>query len=280
MSKPRSEVINFGMLTKRLFLLGAVAVAPALAQLLSEPVTSGAPVTRRHPSPIQIRERHDDGTATSTNWSGYAVTGAAGSVTLAEGSWRVPSVDCSGLSRRTDQYAAFWVGIDGYSSNTVEQIGTDSDCDGSTPSYYAWYEFYPQPSYLINMSIEAGDVISASVSYSGGLFTVTITDKRTGQTFTKSASVSRAMRNSAEWITEAPSGNSGVLALADFGTVDYGEDYTSIPTTCYATLSGQSGGIGSFSSYEVITMESNRGAKEAVPSALSSDGTSFSVTWQ
>ena len=39
-------------------------------------------------------------------------------------------------------YSAFWVGIDGYSSQTVEQPGTLSDCSGETPQNLA-YEFYP-----------------------------------------------------------------------------------------------------------------------------------------
>ena len=40
-------------------------------------------------------------------------------------------------------YSSFWVGIDGYSSSSVEQLGTDSDCAGNTPDYYAWWEMYP-----------------------------------------------------------------------------------------------------------------------------------------
>jgi Peptidase A4 family len=272
------------MLTKRLLILGAVAIAPAFPQASFTPVSSQATtqVSRhQHHAPARIRERHDDGTVTSTNWSGYAATGAAGSVTLAKGSWTVPTVDCSGLGRRTDQYAAFWVGIDGYTSDTVEQTGTDSDCDGSTPSYYAWYEFYPEPSFDISsLDIEPGDQISAEVGYGGsGGFTIKITDERTGQTFTKSAKVASAQRSSAEWIAEAPSSITGVLPLSDFGTVLFGEDNTSITQTCFALIGGVGGPIGSFSSVDQITMQTSSGANEAVPSALSSDKSSFSVTW-
>jgi len=32
---------------------------------------------------------------------------------------------------------------DTFNSTSVEQLGTDSDCDSGTPSYYAWYEMYP-----------------------------------------------------------------------------------------------------------------------------------------
>lgn len=51
-------------------------------------------------------------------------------------SWTQPTATCS----RGDQYAAFWIGIDGYSSSTVEQTGTEADCVGNTAEYYAWYE--------------------------------------------------------------------------------------------------------------------------------------------
>ena len=86
------------------------------------------------------------GNSTSNNWSGYVVTGPTGSVTYVNGSWIVPAVTASA----TNAYSAFWVGIDGYNSGTVEQIGTDSDWVNGAAQYYAWYEFYPKPSHFIN----------------------------------------------------------------------------------------------------------------------------------
>ena len=59
----------------------------------------------------------------STNWSGYAVTAGPGSVTAVVGSWTVPTI----LPGRGTAYSAEWVGIDGFSSATVEQIGTEAD---------------------------------------------------------------------------------------------------------------------------------------------------------
>ncbi len=73
----------------------------------------------------------------SANWAGYAVDSPAGSVTDVKGSWTVPAVTCS--SRRS-RYSSFWTGIDGDNSNTVEQIGTDSDCRNGKPNYYSWYD--------------------------------------------------------------------------------------------------------------------------------------------
>lgn len=219
------------------------------------------------------------GSFQSTNWSGYAVTGSTGSVTDAKGSWKVPSI--VGTCPSTNQYSSFWVGIDGFNSGTVEQTGTDSDCQNGTPTYYAWYEFYPHPSFIISgITVHPGDTISAEVIYSGGRFTTTITDTTNGQSFSTSAKVHSAQRSSAEWIAEAPSSSGGILPLADFGTAYFGTDNTGIASTNYATINGVTGTIGSFgSSVQTITMVSNSGATKAQPSSLSSDGTSFSVKW-
>ena len=64
----------------------------------------------------------------SLNWAGYAITSSAGSVTLVSGSFTVPTVSCSS----SNAFAAFWVGIDGFNDNTVEQTGiTANPCDTS-----------------------------------------------------------------------------------------------------------------------------------------------------
>jgi hypothetical protein len=214
----------------------------------------------------------------STNWSGYAVTGSSGSVASVQGSWIVPAVTGS---RSTTAYSSFWVGIDGFNSNTVEQIGTDSDIQRGKPVYYAWYEFYPNPMHQITtLSISAGDKIFASVTYSNGQFTVSITDVGKSTWTSSPTTVPGATESSAEWIAEAPSSYFGVLPLANFGTVKFGQDYTSISSTCYATVNGNSGSIGAFgSSVQQVTMVTNRGIVKASPSSLSSDGTSFTVTW-
>jgi len=265
------------MITKRLGILGAIAILPAFGQAASAPTDMERIAPRQH-RPIKDRVEHGDGTSTSTNWSGYAVLGS--SFTSAKASWTVPTATCSS----GDQYAAFWVGLDGYSSSTVEQTGTDSDCVGKTPSYYAWYEFYPNPSYEIStLKIKPGDHMSASVVYSSSKFTITIEDVTTGKTYTKSSTVSGAARSSAEWIAEAPccTARGGILPLADFGTVLFGEDSTGVSGTNFATDSTNSGAIGTFPSADIeeITMATSGGVKEAVPSGLSGDLTSFSVTW-
>ncbi len=220
-----------------------------------------------------------DGAVRSTNWSGYAVTGSAGSVSRVKGSWVVPAIQ--GTCPSANQYSSHWVGIDGFNSGTVEQTGTDSDCQNGAPRYYAWYEFYPQPSFIISgIVVSPGDVMTAQVSRSGSHFTVTVTDDTTGKSFSKTKTVSSAQASSAEWITEAPSSSGGILPLADFGTVSWGVDYTGVSGTNYATIGGVTGAIGSFgSNVQQITMVTASGTVKASPSSLSTDGTSFTVTW-
>lgn len=228
------------------------------------------PPAGRH-RPIIIRHVRE-GAASSTNWSGYAVTGPQGSVQDVKGSWVVPTVTCDSGT----EYSSFWVGIDGFNSNTVEQIGTDADCYSGSPAYYAWFEFYPHPMFTINnLNVSPGDQISAEVHYEprSRQFTVWISNGTTGQSFSTTTKVNSAQRSSAEWIAEAPSSVGGVLPLADFNLVSYSSDY--------ATANGTTRVIGKFapSAVYTITMVDETGKTKAIPSPLASDSTSFSVNW-
>ncbi len=211
---------------------------------------------------------------TSTNWSGYAVTAARGSVTAVSASWVVPAVSGSGTA-----YSSDWVGIDGFNSSTVEQIGTDSDLTGGVPQYYAWYEMYPSGSVQIPLAVRAGDAMSASVTYGSGGFTLAITDTTTGKSFTTTQGAAGAQRSSAEWVVEAPSSWSGILPLADFGKVTF--------TGAQATVGGTSGAVDSFTAsgeqvYSINMVSPRTGAAEDTTAALTDSGTpatsSFTVT--
>jgi Peptidase A4 family len=262
------------MRVSRLFLSAAI-IAALVISFVAPVLPIFAATSRNHNSHPIIR----DGTYASTNWSGYAVASSVDSVTAASGSWNVASATCPSAST---SYSSSWVGIDGFNDSTVEQIGTDSDCQTGSAAYYAWYEFYPSPSQVIgDFPVSPGDSISASVTFSGKTFTVSIVDETTGGSYTASSRVAGAQRSSAEWIVEAPSPSSGggILPLANFGTEYLGGDYTGVPSTNYATVNGTSAPLGSFgASIQSITMvSSSGGAPEAEPSSISSDGTSFYV---
>jgi hypothetical protein len=274
------------MFSKTLGSVLALAFAvPALAQVQAAPISSPETqeifsIVPRYFAPMKYYGERPSGGVNSTNWSGYAVTGTA--FTKAVGSWKEPKANCT---KTPNTYAAFWVGIDGYASSTVEQTGTLIVCSGTTAQYYAWYEFYPAALTIIStITVSPGDKITAEVVYTGSEFETKITDATTKKSFTQKGTVSGAARSSAEWIAEAPccTTSGGILPLTDFGTAEFGDDYTKVAGTNDATDSTTSGPISAYgSAVEAITMvNGNSGADEAVPSSLTTDGSSFTVVWK
>jgi len=212
--------------------------------------------------------------SSSTNWSGYAVTASAGTVTQVAGSWVVPAVSTS-----VSGYSSAWVGIDGFNSSTVEQIGTDSDYIRGHAQYYAWYEMYPAPMVKLSMAINPGDTIAASVTYGSNGFTLSITDVTTGATPSPSIPVqtsSAAQLSSAEWVLEAPSSITGVLPLANFGTINF--------SGANATVNGTNSlAEGYDSTLYQINMVNRNGTLKAQTSSLdvlSTSASNFTVTWK
>ncbi|MDR3687466.1 MAG: G1 family endopeptidase [Coriobacteriia bacterium] len=207
----------------------------------------------------------------TSNWSGYAsatslTSPANNAVSDVTGSWVVPTVS----GGATNGYCADWIGIDGYSSSSVEQLGTSENWIGGAPQYYAWWEMYPGASHSITMTIHPGDVMSAEVKWaSGNTFTLSMTDQTTGVSFSTQQNLgSTAARNSAEWIHEAPSSGS-VLQLAQTTPVTF--------TGCNTTIGGTNGPISGASWQNTgIDMVQNS-TVVAQASGLSAGGTSFVV---
>lgn len=241
-------------------LIAAVCVF-ALTLGVGAPHAASARGLARHTAPrIHVAGRDSQ----STNWSGYATTGTTYS--SVGGHWTEPTATCGGGQTA---YSSFWVGLDGDTTSSVEQTGTDADCSGGSPTYYAWYEMYPK--YPVNLSgtVRPGDSITASVTFTGGgHFALKISDATQGWTFTTTQSSRKAKRGSAEWIAEAPSGSGGVLPLANFGTVNF--------SSCDAN--GVS--ISSNPNPDEIVMVTSGGTVKAQPSGLGSGGSSFSVAWK
>lgn len=247
-------------------IVAALAVVAVAVLNLGFPSTAVAaqPNSTHHTAPrIHLADGRD---STSTNWSGYANTGAK--FTDVKGSWTEPSASCSGQTA----YSSFWVGIDGDTDSTVEQIGTDSDCSSGTPTYYAWYEMYPKFPFNLSTTqypVSPGDSLTAEVqSLGSGRFQLSISDSKHGWSYSTTQTMKHARLASAEWIAEAPSGSGGVLPLSDFGSVNF-----SNCTTNYGAInaSGQT--------VDQITMVTSSGQNKAVPSGLTG-GTGFSVAWK
>jgi hypothetical protein len=260
----------------------AVTVSTAFGQVSAAPQNSAlnsrqSQVFHGPNRPAGVSPKVKNGSEESYNWGGYGVNGSG--FTNAAGSWVVPTANCA---KSPNAAVAIWVGIDGLTSGTVEQTGIGITCDETTPTYYAWYEFYPNPSIVIsNITVTPNDVFTASVSYASGEFTATITDVTTGATYsTAPTAVSGAARSSAEWIVEAPEAATGILNLTDFGTAKLGEDITHQSGTNTATEPANSGVIKSFGSdVEALTQVDWLINKEQTPTALSSDGSSFETKW-
>jgi hypothetical protein len=241
--------------------------------------------------------------STSNNWAGYMVEGDKFS--SVSGSWVVPSANNSTTNSTNNSgqgYSAFWVGLGGSSSksSSLEQIGTESDYVAGQARYYAWYELVPSAAARLKLTIGPGDHISANVSVSGTSVTVSLSDLTTGKSATKTLNMRRPDTSSAEWIAEAPSvvaqgGSYQILPLADFGEVTF--------TAASATAGGHTGSIADsqWKAQKVQLASSSGGfsgplsgfpgpapgdpasagaSGEATSSALTSGGSSFSVSWR
>ena len=80
-------------------------------------------------------------------------------------SWSQPAVTCTA----TDTFSSFWVGLDGDGTNSVEQTGTEADCNGGNAVYQGWFEMFPAAPVFYNNPVQPGDAILVKGSRSVGL---------------------------------------------------------------------------------------------------------------
>lgn len=182
----------------------------------------------------------------STNWAGYALTGTG--FTLAQANWTVPA---AGPGSCFETYSSTWVGIDGFNSGTVEQLGTEQDWDARRgASYYAWYEMFPQGGYYIPFPIAPGDRITAAVQYVGsGWFSLSMSDAGRNSWHWGISQRSPAARlTSVEWIEEAPVAGS-ILPLANFHAVTFAPSYVGHPDSSYLPITMGGRGTGNILAY-------------------------------
>jgi hypothetical protein len=206
----------------------------------------------------------------SQNWAGYVNTGRV--YNGMSSTWRQPVVTC-----RSESYDVFWVGLDGWTNGTVEQDGTAAYCSGAgaTPQYFTWWEMYPTNSIQGVFVINAGDLVTSTVSYANGIFTLRVTDSTSHRSFTtaqRCASNLTCSRNSAEWIAEAPSSSTARFNLAPFAPITFYNDYA-----WSRVLLRDSARYITGWSYSAIVMKQTD--TDAVPSYLSSNGSAFNVYW-
>jgi hypothetical protein len=152
----------------------------------------------------------------SSNWSGYAVTGSG--FTSAAGSWIVPTVTAT----KKASYSSSWVGIDGFNNSSLIQTGTEQDWFQGKAHYLAWWEILPAAETPIStITVHAGDHMTASVtSNGGGRWTISIADTSAGQSFSTVQTYS-GPGASAEWIQEAPTVGGRIATLAHYGQTTF-----------------------------------------------------------
>jgi hypothetical protein len=204
----------------------------------------------------------------SANWAGYAATG--GPFTAVSGTWTVPQVNASSPSGSGD---ATWVGIGGVVSTDLIQAGTDATVTAAGQvSYTAWVEMLPSPTQTVPLTVQAEDVITVSIAQQAtGSWQITISNQTTSQNYQTTVQYSSSL-SSAEWVEEAPSATTSarvhMVTLDNFGQVRF--------QAGSAQFGGQQVTIAATDA-QPLTM-SDRSGTIASPSALGSDGASFTVT--
>jgi hypothetical protein len=228
------------------------------------------------------------GSLTSPNWSGYAdIACSTCALRYVSADFTVPHLNPA--KSPDNSWASHWVGLDGATNSTVEQVGIDTYVSNGVDYYYAWYEMFPAATQVYSLAASPGDNIQVGVYTVNGTYSLSLNDTTLGAGFTATATVPTGytgQNKSAEVITEAPSEVSGSsliqLPLADYGQVNYNN-------ATVTSRSGTHGGLGSTSLWNAyaVKMAGSSGATLSAPSGLlngtNSSGipvSDFTAVWQ
>jgi hypothetical protein len=250
------------------------------ARFLSEARTALAKYLRHyHPQamlvhPGRVHSNKGVTVSRSFNWSGYADTASkAQTFTKVSASWTAPSVSCNA----EDQITSNWVGLDGFTSGTVEQLGTLGQCFQGSPVYITWYEMFPSPTGLtvVGQTLKPGDKITASVTRTGTSYVLKLTDATTAGnniSVTKTCALATCKDTSAEWISERPSFSIGVVPQVKYNAFKI--------TSGSVTANGKTTTIGAGPGVNSIKMiDATQTYNLNTVSALTG-GNAFSTTWK
>ena len=247
----------------------------------------------------------------STSHAGFRDPVASiSSVSVARASWIQPLESCQ--KGTVNAQVAFYVAIT--NGSTYVNVGTEGQCNNpsgtTTTIYKAFFEFSNwcignttacgYANFVNSWSPTPGDRISATITRTTTSFTITITDVTKSQTFTQDCSnppthiqlsgACNAIVNSGSgtlvwgvstWFKCNPTCNTQLVST--FGIATFGKDKTFVNGTNGATISGSVKTIKTASGTQLKTTlvaQSSPSTILASPSSLSSDGTSFAVTWK
>jgi len=217
--------MKFLTIASTLLLAGSAVAAPGTAIRKERHAKRAAERTARKASLINKveapagYETNKTNVEYSSNWAGAILIGTG--YTSVTGTFTVPKPSTTGSG-------SAWVGIDGDTCGTaILQTGVDWTKSGSTYSYDAWYEWYPDYAYdFTGITIAAGNEIKVTVtatSKTGGTATVdnVTTGKSVTHTFSNEGSEGDLCEYNAEWIVEDYEEGSSLVSFADFGTVTF-----------------------------------------------------------
>lgn len=269
---------------KRFFTLATMVATTGMilgAGLVGAAGAASASVAATHVNPggTILRAPSNSGLPTiSENWSGYAATSAK-KFNYVSSTFAQPAITCTGKANR---WTSNWVGLDGFTTGTVEQTGTFAFCGGKshlTPQYQAWYEMYPAGSVNV-FKVKPGDTINTAVKFAGGKFHISIADATSGKSASISKGCATCERASAEWIIERPAlcNNSEtkcfLTALANFGTATMSKDRAQV-------AGGSVKGVGGFNNVPIYMVQPLKAGGFISLDAISGlSGPSFQVQWE
>ena len=257
--------------------VGAILVTPSVANADQGPLGYVGPAQH---SPQSNSPTLNKGSQqfTSRNWDGYVSYASDQSTEFNEikATWIQPTVTC----QTAGAWTVFWVGLDGWFNNTVEQGGSEAYCSTTegTPAYHLWWEMFPTNAIQTTLTINPGDEITADVRYvkSTSTFVIRVADETSEQSFTTNQQCAIALvcqRSSTDVITEDVGNfNGGYFPLANYGTMGYTDAHVKNTSDLRGSISGKHWLDGAVT-------ESSGGTNYASVSPLSNGGTAFSTTW-
>ncbi len=214
----------------------------------------------------------------SLNWGGYVSTGSNYNYT--QGSW---TVQAAGPSTNAT-YSSQWTGIGGFNDSTLIQAGTESDYYSGAAHYTSWFELLPSGEIPVSgFPITPGDKMNVTIKTIPGIaneWNITVYDLSTQQGYYIDVNYVSG-RLSSEWVDERPELCTVTCSLANlskFNNSYYGNDYTGVPNTEFASAGNAIEPLGSLPGLIAITMVSQNGSVTtnlAQPGPITSDGTSF-----
>jgi hypothetical protein len=184
------------------------------------------------------------------------------------GTWIVPP---AGINSPAG-VGATWVGIGGVTGQDLIQAGTqDLASGGGQAQFQTWIEMLPQAPQQVPVAVVPGDSVTVSIDEQGagtGVWQISINNNTSGETYQTTVNYTSS-ESSAEWIQEAPASSSGVVPLDFFNSVSF--------SAAAATQDDQTVDLAQAGAQPVTMLNASDQAL-AVPSAIASDGSGFTVT--